>query len=56
MATDTQKPAVQERPVAVKLPPLSGRPEGKGLESITRGEGEPEVRRVLVPDLTKGKR
>lgn len=55
MATNVGKPVVQERPVDVKLPPPSGRPDGKGLESITRGEGEPAVKQVLVPDLTKGK-
>lgn len=53
MATKTGTPAVQERPVAVKLPPPSGRPDGKGLESITKGEGAPDVPRVFVPDLTK---
>jgi len=56
MATNTGTPAVQERPVVVKLPPPSGRPEGKGLESITKGEGEPGLRRVIVPDLTKAQR
>lgn len=55
MATNAGKPTVQERPVDVKLPPPSGRPDGKGLESITRGEGEPTIKRVLVSDLTKGK-
>jgi hypothetical protein len=56
MATNTSKPTMEGRHTVVKFPPPSGRPSGKGLESITRGGGEPTVKRVLVPDLTTGKK
>lgn len=53
--TTTVSKLAAKRPSGSKLPPASGRPTGKGLESITRGEEAQSVKRVPGRSARKGK-